>query len=383
MKIGIEAQRLFRTKKHGMDIVALELIKNIQQIDRENEYVVFVKPDKNDHVLTESENVKIHLIEGAYPFWEQIKLPKAAAKENCDLIHCTSITGPIVSKIPLILTLHDIVYLENLRFMKKGSTRYQKLGNLYRRWITPQVVKRSKSIITVSEYEKARIRDFFDIDEHDNRLVAIYNGVSSHFKPVTDDETRRTVIQKYNLPDRYLLFLGNTDPKKNTKGVLKAFANYVENAEDPLKLVIPDYDESTLNRLLGTIKKKEIRKHILLPGYIVNTDLPVIYTMAVIFLYPSLRESFGLPMLEAMACGTPVITSITSSMPEISGDAAKIVNPYKPQQIKDAIMELLKNPMLREKLIEKGYRRASKFTWRTMAYNVLKLYYNALNQKEK
>lgn len=381
MKIGIEGQRLFRKKKHGMDMVALELIKQLQQIDHENEYVIFVKPDEDKTALQESQNVKIvELDGGSYPLWEQRALPKAAAREGCDLLHCTSNTAPVWSKVPVMITLHDIIYLESISLFQKAGTWYQKLGNMYRRLVVPRVVKKAKKIITVSKFERERIRDFFDFDQKDDRLVAVYNGVSSHFKPVTDEMIRQEVRKKYNLPEQYLFFLGNTDPKKNTEGVLKAFAAYVDKADNPLTLVMLDYEEYALNQLLSAMGKESLREHIFLPGYIVNTDLPAIYAMATIFLYPSLRESFGIPMLEAMACGTPVITSNRASMPEVSGGKAKIVDPYQPAEITEAIFELINDQALRKKLIEEGLEQTKKFTWRQMAEDVHRIY-QEINQK--
>ncbi|MGM0565403.1 MAG: glycosyltransferase family 4 protein [Bacteroidota bacterium] len=381
MKIGIEGQRLFRKKKHGMDMVALELIKQLQQIDHENEYVIFVKPDEDKTALQESQNVKIvELDGGSYPLWEQRALPKAAAREGCDLLHCTSNTAPVWSKVPVMITLHDIIYLESISLFQKAGTWYQKLGNMYRRLVVPRVVKKAKKIITVSKFERERIRDFFDFDQKDDRLVAVYNGVSSHFKPVTDEMIRQEVRKKYNLPEHYLFFLGNTDPKKNTEGVLKAFAAYVDKADNPLTLVMLDYEEYALNQLLSAMGKESLREHIFLPGYIVNTDLPAIYAMATIFLYPSLRESFGIPMLEAMACGTPVITSNRASMPEVSGGKAKIVDPYQPAEITEAIFELINDQALRKKLIEEGLEQTKKFTWRQMAEDVHRIYQD-INQK--
>lgn len=382
MKIGIEGQRLFRKKKHGMDMVALELIKNLQEIDKENEYVVFVKPDEDSEALQETDNFKIvELDGGSYPMWEQRALPRAAAKEGCDLLHCTSNTAPVKSKVPVMITLHDIIYLESISIFKKSGTWYQKFGNMYRRWVVPKVVKKSKKIITVSKFERERIRKFFNFREDDNRLVAVYNGVSRHFNPVTDEAIRKEVRAKYDLPEKYLFFLGNTDPKKNTEGLLKAYSNYVEQADDPAMLVMLDYEEWALNKVLADIGKKDIRKHIYLPGYIVNTDLPAIYSMATIFLYPSLRESFGIPMLEAMGCGTPVITSNTSSMPEVSGGKAKIVDPYQPQQITEAIFELMNDPELRQKLVEDGLKQAAKFTWKNMAVDVKAIYEEITSKK--
>ena len=162
MKIAIEGQRLFRTKKHGMDMVVLELINELQKIDHENEYVVFVKPDVDKETLKNTANFKIvELPGGPYPTWEQFALPKAAKKEGCDILHCTSNTAPINPGMPLIVTLHDIIYLEGISIFKKGGTWYQKFGNMYRRYVVPAVVKKSDKIITVSNFEKNRIKEFF------------------------------------------------------------------------------------------------------------------------------------------------------------------------------------------------------------------------------
>ena len=373
MRIGIEGQRLFRKKKHGMDMVALELIKNLQLIDKKNEYVIFVKPDEDRGCIPSVPNFKIvELSGGPYPTWEQFALPRAAKKEGCQLLHCTSNTGPVFSKVPLLTILHDIIYMESIMLFKKGGTWYQKLGNVYRRWVVPPVVRKSLRITTVSNFEKQRIADFFNLDN--KKLITVYNGVGEHFKKITDTKTLQTAKEKYQLPERFMFFLGNTDPKKNTPNVLKAFAEFNETSAVKYKLVMLDYEESALQSILNEIGQPNMRPDIHLTGYVVNTDLPAIISQCTIFLYPSLRESFGIPILEGMACGVPVITSNTSSMPEVAGDAALLVNPANSNEIKAAIEKILNNEELRRQLIEKGIERASNFSWKIMAENYLKLY---------
>lgn len=375
MRIGIEGQRLYRKKKHGMDMVALELIKNLQQIDTVNEYVIFVKPDEDDTCIPPAENFKIVELTSpfGYPGWEQIALPRAAYNEGCDVLHCTSNTGPIFSKVPLITTLHDIIYLESISIFKKEGTWYQKLGNMYRRWFVPSVIKKSKKVITVSNYEKDRINKYFGFT--DNRLSAIYNGVGSHFKQVTSKIVLKSIKDTYQLPDNFFFFLGNTDPKKNTKGVLEAYGNFSTSSSADYKLVMLDYDENELQKLLLSIGTPELRKNIHLLGYVPNTELPAIISQCTIFLYPSLRESFGIPILEGMACGVPVITSNTSSMPEVAGkDAALIVDPYDASQITAAIQTLVDDYALANMLSERGILRAKQFSWVAMSQNVLELY---------
>ena len=359
-----------------MDMVALELIRNLQSIDTVNEYLIFVKPDVDDTVLEETANFKIVKLKGGfYPMWEQFSLPRAAKKAGCQLLHCTSNTAPIFTSVPLIVTLHDIIYMESSYFkiLRGTGTLYQKFGNLYRKMVVPKIVKKSKKIITVSHFEKNRIGQFFKM-ANSSQLIAVYNGVSEYFNTVTNPEELRRVKIKYNLPDRYFFFLGNTDPKKNTRGTLQAFSDFLKQTSSDIKLVMLDYDRQELEKLLTEIGDKELIKQIILTGYVVNTDLPSVYCQSELFLYPSLRESFGIPMLEAMACGVPVITSNTSSMPEVAGNGAIIIDPFKPEEITAAMIQILSDQELRADLIHKGLVRAEKFSWRAMAEHVLEIY---------
>jgi len=379
MRIGIEGQRLFRQKKHGMDMVALELIRNLQAIDKENEYSVFVKQDE-DHCLHSGANFKIVELKSApYPAWEQYILPAAAKKANCSLLHCTSNTAPLNTSIPLVVTLHDIIYMEKLSLLSHGFTNYQKFGNLYRRIVVPGVVKKCKKLITVSEFEKQRITDFFKIVPE--KVKAIYNGVSEHFRPFTDPGALLALKQKYHLPDRFFFFFGNTDPKKNTRGVLTALSLFLKRSDEKIPLVMLDYDRDALAKLIDEVGDPSLHDKIILTGYVPNTKLPGIYSLSTVFLYPSLRESFGIPMLEAMACGTPVITSTTSSMPEVAGKAALFIDPYKPEQITDGMFKLLTDHALRSELIASGLEQAKKFTWRNMTLEVLQVYHEIMSNK--
>jgi glycosyltransferase involved in cell wall biosynthesis len=376
MRIGIEAQRLFREKKHGMDIYALELIRNLQEMDHVNEYVIFIKPDKDDTVLKETPNFKIvKLPGGLYPLWEQVALPAAAKKAGCRILHCTSNTAPIGNGVPLMITLHDIIYLETSyrRILTGNASAYQKFGNIYRKLVVPRIVGKCRSIITVSDSEKKNIDDYFGLKgEQCTRLV--HNGVSRHFRPVTNPLELKQAKEKYRLPDNFFFFLGNTDPKKNTRGTLKAFSDFIKRTGRDFYLVMADFDHVNLQKLLDEIDDKDLIRRIVLTGYVVNTSLPAIYSQSSVFLYASLRESFGIPMLEAMACGVPVITSATSSMPEVAGGAALIIDPYNTEKITEAMISLVSDLKLREEMSGKGFERASQFSWKSVAQNVLEIY---------
>ena len=366
MIIGIEAQRVFWKNKHGMDYVVLEEIKQLQKIDTKNQYFVFVKPGE-DHCLHDSENttiIEIHC--PSYPLWEQIALPMAARKYGVDVLHCTSNTAPLFCSVPLILTLHDIIFLEPRD--KNNKSFYQNMGWIYRRMVVPRIINRCKRIITVSDFERNNIENKLHIGD---RLIRIYNGYNEWFKPINDTHD---TYKKYISEDGYFFFLGNTDPKKNTERTLIAYSKYLERSTHKRKLLLADLNEQNLNMMLKANDIEGIRDHIIISGYIVNSDLPSIYNSAFAFLYTSLRESFGIPLLEAMACGTPVITSNTSSMPEIASDEAILINPGNADEIAEAMLSIENDEKLYLKNKEMGLARAQLFSWEKTAKELKNLY---------
>lgn len=363
MRIGIECQRLLRPNKHGMEIVALELIKQLQQIDKTNEYFIFVKDDEDVNCISETDNFKLVKIPAInFAEWEQIQLPSSIKKYKLNLLHCTCNTSPYFSSAPTLLTLHDIIYLENIDFT---GTTYQNIGNIYRRFIVPKVVSKCKSIITVSHYEKEKIVDRFKIDEE--RIKVVYNGVSPRFKKFDNENEVSEMLHQFELPEEFILFFANTAPKKNTKGALRAYAYYAKENKNALPLVVTDLSEKTLRQELAEINEEQLRSKIKLIGYFPNDRIPYLYNKAKLMLYPSLRESFGLPIIESMACGTPVVTSNVSSMPEVAGDAAVLTNPLNPLDIAEGMTQLLSDAELYNSKVQKGLDRASSFSWYSTA----------------
>ena len=376
MRIGIEAQRVFRKNKHGMDYVVLQEIKELQLMDTKNEYFVFVAPGE-DRCLEDSKNVHIIEIGGNfYPLWEQFTLPRAAKELDLDILHCTSNTAPIKCKIPLILTLHDIIFLEPRD--KNNKSLYQNMGWLYRRLVVPKILKKCKKIITVSNFEKQNIMTKLGIPEE--RMAMIYNGYNEWFRPAQDIQY---TYQKYIDNPGYFFFLGNTDPKKNTERTLIAYSKYLEESDVKRKLLMADLDHDYLNGIIERNHIENIRKNVVMPGYIVNQDLPDIYNSAFAFLYTSLRESFGIPLLEAMACGTPVITSNTSSMPEIGGPNAILINPENPEEIAEMMLKLENEDIFYRKQEQVGLERAKLFSWRHTAEQLLEVYDNVYKRNSK
>ena len=383
MRIGIEAQRIFRKKKGGMDVVALETIKNLQKIDKNNEYIIYASQDEDTgYCIEETKNFKIKYIKGlSYVDWEQIWLPLQAQKDKLDVLHCTSNTAPLWGAIPKIITVHDIIYLEKQSWPANANA-YQRLGNYYRSVIVPMGVKAAEQIVTVSGFEKANIINRFKLD--DSKVEVISNGVNNVFRRVTDADALNKVIKKYNLPGSYILFMGNTEPRKNMRNMLKAYAILVAKQSNAPDLVITNVDREYLNKILEEIGEKWIEQKIALTGYADFADLPALYSLSEFFAYPSLREGFGLPIVEAMACGTPVITSNVSSMPEIAGDAALLVDPHTPAGIAEAMNRYVSNPGLKNAKIQAGLKRYKMYTWEASAKKLVNIYDSfAFNQYSK
>ena len=367
MKIAIEAQRISRPNKHGMDFVALETIRELQKIDHENEYFIFVSPGP-DHCLNESDNM--HIVElrcPSYPLWEQVALPRAVARVRPDLLHCTSNTAPVKCPVPLVLTLHDIIFLEK----RQSSSRslYQEMGWHYRRLVVPRILSECRKIITVSNFECNRIREALNLPK--DRLTAVYNGYSPHFRQMPPAPE---IVHKYVPSDDYLFFLGNTDPKKNTPRVLKAYGLYLRQSKHKRPLLIADLKEEAIDGILSAEGIKEVKPYLSFPGYIPNADLAALYNGAFAFLYPSLRESFGIPMLESMACGTPVIAGNTSAMPEIAGEGALLADPLDENDIARKILLLEEDDTFYQQQVDYGLERVKLFSWRKSAEALLKIY---------
>ena len=373
--IYIEAQRLFRKQKHGMDIVALELLLRLKKASLKYSISVVTKQDE-DVCLESANGFALQILKSSfYPFWEQWTLPKFAAKQPKNLLHCTGNTAPLWGKNSLVITLHDLIFLEeNYLFKKAGGSLYQRLGNAYRRFVVPGVVKRAKHIITVSEFQRNLIMRKLQVPPE--KISVVYNGTAEKFFLAATTLEIENACKKYNIDSSpYIFFFANTEPRKNTEAALKAFAIFCrENPQYDHKLVIKGLTQKQLNKKIIFCKAEAVSNRIQRISYITSDDLPMLYQGADVLWFPSFTEGFGLPIIEAMAGGTPVITSNTSVMPEIAADAALYIDPYKPDELANQTKQLLGNDELRNFLIKKGKLRAAKFTWKNSLHQLEKVY---------
>ncbi len=374
MKIAIEAQRLFRPHKHGIDVVAYELLRRLPLQRDEHEYHVLVK-DGKDKCIGQTGSRTVHETHDApYAVWEQALLPNYCNLIKADVLHCTANTAPLQLKQPLILTLHDVIFLEKSCV---NANWYQRLGNTYRSTIVPSIAKKATHIITVSEFQKNMIAERLSIPIE--KISVIHNGVDDRFFTVYEENEIASTLEKYSIEPGYIFFMANTDPRKNTSGVLKAYAMLVSKFPSSPRLVIKGLTKEQLQQILRQEGLQALHTCIDVIGYVEYEDLPIIYQGASMLWFPSFREGFGLPIIEAMAGGVPVVTSYTSCMPEIAGDAALYINPDYPQTITHAATRILDDKLIALQLSEKGKERARLFTWE----NAAKLLVNIYNEAEQ
>lgn len=300
-------------------------------------------------------------------FWIQVVLPVRLARLKTDVLHSPSFFAPLLCPCPVILTVYDTLYLTQAQHY--GDRLYL----LYAKAFIKPSVRRSALISTISEASKKDIVSIFEVPAAKVRVV--YPGVSPRFRPVTDDDELLRIRSSYCLQHPFFLFVGAAEPRKNVARLLRAFAVFRESGSGEryqLILVGPEGSASVelqeLARQLGLVS--DIKRL----GYVPDEDMPGLYSAAAGLIFPSLGEGFGLPIVEAMACGTPVVTSNVSCMPEIAGDAALLVDPESVESLAAALKTLASNPVAREQLRAKGLKRAQIFSWLRTAQETEQLY---------
>ena len=375
MKIGIDARFALRNRR-GIGNYTLKLLQCLAQVDKLNEYVFYGDTDDLGNVLPKQDNVKLFKLRSLnYFLWEQLSLPLQADRDGLDILHCTGNTAPIwsVGKYKLIVTVHDVMYMKDYTVLAQSMSMYQRLGRIYRKTIVPRAVSHANKIITVSNYSKK------DICLHlpkikENTIVVTYEAAGEKFSEMSPGEKGKTVAAKLGVTNDYVFTLGALDPRKNTQMVIDSFLSLKQTKQLNLSLIISGIPKWRSSVFYKTIQQSDFARDIVFTEFITQEELVGLYQGAKVFLYPSLYEGFGIPPLEAMACGAPVITSNTTSIPEIAGDAALLINPASSKELEDAIFRLLTDEGLRKSYIEKGFKRAKEFSWRKMAEETLNVY---------
>jgi glycosyltransferase involved in cell wall biosynthesis len=305
-------------------------------------------------------------------FFEQFILPGYIGKHRYGLFHSTSYISPYFLNRSSVLTIHDLLVYDYPALCQSESVIYFKL-------FLGASIKKASHIIAVSQKVKDDIIRIFNV--YPGKIDVIHLGINPIFKRIIDEDVLAQIRKKYEIPEKYILFVGNIEPKKNLERLILAYSQLKGKKGIKHKLVIVGKKGWKYEATLQLIDKLKISEEIILTGYVVEKDLPAIYSMADMFVFPSIYEGFGIPPLEAMACGTPVIVSNTGALPETTGGSCLQVNPFSVDEIAHGIQQLITDNSLRQRVIQQGYNWANSFSWEKTATKTIEVYLKCLKGK--
>lgn len=378
MNVAIDAH-MVGERETGNETYTLNLVRALLALPREVthplDFVLYTThPARLQAQLAPVHHPRVRQIRpAAAPLRIPFAMPAATRRDRIDLLHVTYVAPP-VGTCPFVVTVHDISY-----------TRYPQFFSPRDRWmlstLVPMTMRRAACIITVSNHARREIVDRYGIAPA--RVAVTYEAAAEQFAPVTDPAQRETVRACYGLPaaaaGRYFFALGNLQPRKNMARLVEAFARLRRHGDvDDVHLVIAGKAMWRESEVYAAVEQAQLTDRVHFVGYVADEDLPALYSGALAFVYPSLYEGFGLPPLEAMACGTPVICSNAASLPEVVGDAAQLIIPTDVDGLAGALYALASDAGLRAALIDQGHHRAAQFSWRRCAEETLAVYRAAL-----
>lgn len=362
MRIGIDG-RMVLDKTTGIGQYTFNILKELAQIDKKNQYVIFSDDKLKEFVLSKDNFILKETKTKVFSISEQVVLPFLISKNKIDVFHTPSFAAPVFLPCPSVMTIHDLIHL-HFPDLFSGKVR------IYYEAVVKRVALKMKKIITVSESSKKDIMNWLNLDS--DRVVVIHNGVSENYQPIKDENILNSVKKRFEITGKFILFVGNRKPHKNIIRLIEAF-KILRNRTDCSLLIVTDNDPR-FPEPEEKVLELGLSNDVTISGPLKNEDLPLLYSAADVFILPSLCEGFGLPALEAMACGTPLVASEASSLPEVVGNAGILIDPYNVNSIAEALERVLVDDVLREEMARKGHLQAAKFNWRDTAEKTLKVY---------
>ncbi len=360
MRIGI----MLRTfdEDGGIAVYSRGITRALLEIDRSNDYVLFYRSAIHSGSFKEFDNVDEVVLEGASKIlWDQMAVPMACRRHRVDILFHPKFTVPFFAPCKSVMVVHGADWFDS-----QYAHFYRWLDVQYIRAVMPLYFKRSRKVISVSRLTTDQFRSLMKVPPE--KIETIYFAPAKHFRRVEDEDQLLEVRTRYRLPEHFILTLTKRggDERKNLRGLLQAYELYHRQSNRPIKLVIGGKD-CQLFRDEYKIPDEGYGGDVVFPGFIDQADLPSVYSQADLFLYPSNLEAFPIPITEAMACGTPIITSNVNGLEEIAADAASYVDPTEPSNIAETIERVLGDRQLRESLTRKGLARSTEFDWRRCA----------------
>lgn len=359
LTVAIDASRTTAARRTGTENYALQLIRALIALDTSHRFVLYFRDTPAPGLFPACSHVEQRVI--PWPrAWTHLRFAAALWRSRPDVTFVPAHTLPLWFPGPAVVTVHDLGYVY-------FPEAHPPLARRYLAWSTRHSVRRASRIIVDSLATARDLSAHYHVPQH--RISLVYPGVDPSLAPVRDSERLAAVRRRYGLPERYLLFVGTLQPRKNIARLVRAYALWREQSgmrEVGLVLAGP---RGWLYDPVWTAGAPDV----VMTGYVADADVPALYSGALALLFPSLHEGFGFPVLEAMRCGTPVITSNTSSLPEVAGDAALLVDPRDVQAIAAAIDRVVADEALRASLVERGFQQAATFTWERAAQQTLRV----------
>ena len=352
MKIAIDVQTTLG-QKTGFGFYVKNLVENIQKIDKTNKYTL-IKPEAEHDLSTP-----------ARWWWDQVGFPQKARKSKVDILHQPCFSAPLFYRGKVVVTCHDLIAVFFPQNIPVASRLY------FSKWM-PFSYRRADEIIAISENTKKDIMSLLKIPTE--KIRVIYEAAGPEFCLVKDKKLLAETCRKYKIDSPFILHVGTIEPRKNLEFLVRAYSAVAQNSRIKEKLVITGKKGWYYEGLFKLVEKLGLQNKVIFTGYVEDEDMPALYNAASLFTFPSLYEGFALPPLEAMACGTPVISSNTSSLPEVVGSAGILLPPKDISSWSASITEVLRFGSLRQELKQKSLRQAKKFSWEKTAQQTVDVY---------
>lgn len=360
MRIGFDARAI---RYRGIGTYSRNLLSHFALSDIE--FVVFCQDQEKDTIPLSDSFTLISANMNPLAAHGRPAFRNLVERSGVDLLHVPSSWAPTPVPVPLVSTVHDVTPLLYPRSLP------QMLRLRYKRQLG-HTLREARRIITVSQISFSALSAYAGVDAAKVRVI--HNGVSDRFRPQTSPETLLAVRHRYVLPERFVFWVGDFRPEKNLTFLIQAWARLQKKLPESLPLVLAGAQTGEFQKLKKEVAHHGIEGAVLFPGFIRDDDLPAVYSAATVFVFPSLYEGFGLPPLEAMACGTPCVVSNSSSLPEVTGSAALLFNPTSLDDFEDCMLRVLTQPDLCERLRRDGLTQSAQFPWSKAAAETLQVY---------
>lgn len=370
MVIGIDASRANRPKKTGTEWYSYHLIKQLAAIDRRNHYILYsdrpLEPGLAK-LCQEYSNIESKVLSWPFGrFWTLGRLTLEMIVRPPDVLFVPAHVLPLLSRAKLVNTIHDVGFMAFPNLYGRDAARYL-------RWSTKWALAKAQRLIAISDFTKQEIQRHFGADQ--SKITVVYNGYDRDiYKPKDESDKDSRILAEYNIKQPYLLYIGRLENKKNITGLLNGFRQYCQNQpQSQLKLVLAGKRSPDFSQISNLLSDPILAKRCLELGWTPETALPSLLRQAQAFVFPSWYEGFGLPVLEAMAVGTPVLSSNTGSLPEIGAEAVLYFDPADAADLAAKIKLISEDNSLRQRLIEAGLKRAADFSWAKTAQETLNI----------